>query len=159
MTFRFRLQRVLELREQAEQARAREMAAATDVAEQARREADALAALREAQREAIDAAANGATVGELQHLTYVVRELDERLDVATEDVRTADAQLAAAQAALRDAARDRRVLDRLREKHVERHQEAALQQDRVTMDEIALAQFARRATTPPAASTAHPNAP
>lgn len=159
MSFRFRLQRVLELREQAVQARAREVAAATDTAERTRRDADALAALREAQRHAIDAAAAGATVGELQHLAYVVGELDERLAIAADDVRSAEAQVAAAEQALQHAARDRRVLDRLRDRHVERHQDALLQQDRHTMDEVALTQFVRRTTTPPAASTAHPDTP
>lgn len=157
MTFRFRLQRVLELREQAEQARARDFAAAHDAATAAQREADAIAALREAQRDALDAAARGATVGELQHLTYVVDELDGRLDSAAQAVASADAQRHTAEQALRDAARDRRVLDRLRDRHVERHHASLVQQDRTTMDEIALAQFARRATTPPASSTAHPD--
>lgn len=157
MTFRFRLQRVLELREQAEQARARDAAAAHEAADAARREADAIATLRAAQRAALDAAARGATVGELQHLAYVVDELDGRLDAAAEQVAGADARRDTADAALRDAARDRRVLDRLRDRHVERHHAALVLEDRTTMDEIALSQFARRATTPPASATAHPD--
>jgi flagellar FliJ protein len=157
--FRFRLQRVLELREQAEQARAREVAAARDAAEAAQREADAIAALRSSQRDALDAAAAAATVGELQHLAWVVGELDGRLQTATEDATRADGERELAERALRDAARDRRVIDRLRERHLERHQDMQAQQDRSTMDDIALSQFTRRATTPPASATAHPDSP
>ena len=46
MTFKFRLQRILELREQAEQAKARALVSAQDAAEDARRAHDTLTDLR-----------------------------------------------------------------------------------------------------------------
>ncbi len=156
MSFTFRLQRVLELREEAEQAKARAFAEASDDADQARRRQDAIASLRTLQRQALDAAARGViTAGELQHLSFLVSALDDRLARASEDVREAERLVADTQAALQAASRDRRVLDRLKERHSERWQEAALQQDRLAMDEIALSQYTRRTPTPPETAAHH----
>jgi flagellar FliJ protein len=156
MSFTFRLQRVLELREEAEQAKARAFAEASDDADQARRRQDAIASLRTLQRQALDAAARGViTAGELQHLSFLVGALDDRLARASEDVREAERLVADTQAALQAASRDRRVLDRLKERHSERWQEAALQQDRLAMDEIALSQYTRRTPTPPETAAHH----
>jgi flagellar FliJ protein len=60
---------------------------------------------------------------------------------------------------LEEAARDRRVLDRLKARHAETwHADKALK-DRVAMDEIALAQFSRRAGLTAADDAAHSNIP
>jgi len=167
MSFRFRLQRVLELREQSEQARARAVRDAADSADDARRREAAIAALRTLQRDSLTAAARGViTAGELQHLQFIIGALDDRLVRAADDVRQAERVVAEAQAALQRASRDRRVLDRLKDRHSERWNDAALQQDRTLMDEIALTQFTRRtlaeldargaATAPPPPSTGQP---
>jgi flagellar protein FliJ len=145
MSFKFRLQRVLELREQSEQARARAVRDATDSAEDARRRQDALVALRTLQRDSLTAVARGfITAGEMQHLQFVIGALDDRLVRASDDVRVAERAVADAQAALQLASRDRRVLDRLKDRHSARWNDAARQQDRSLMDEIALTQFTRR---------------
>lgn len=145
MSFKFRLQRVLELREQSEQARARAVRDATESAEDARRRQEAIASLRMLQRETLTAAARGLiTAGELQHLQFLIGALDDRLARAADDVRDAERVVADAQQALQRASRDRRVLDRLKDRHSERWTDAAMQQDRTLMDEIALTQFTRR---------------
>lgn len=145
MSFKFRLQRVLELREQSEQARARAVRDATDHADDARRRQEAIASLRVLQRETLAAAARGfITAGEMQHLQFLIGALDDRLVRAADDVRDAERVVASAQAALQLASRDRRVLDRLKERHSERWTEATMQKDRTLMDEIALTQFTRR---------------
>jgi len=145
MSFKFRLQRVLELREQSEQARARAVREATEGADDARRRQEAIAALRTLQRETLSAAARGViTAGELQHLQFLIAALDDRLVRAADDVREAERVVADAHAALQRASRDRRVLDRLKDRHSERWTDAAMQQDRTLMDEIALTQFTRR---------------
>ncbi len=145
MSFKFRLQRVLELREQSEQARARAVRDATDHAEDARRRQEAIASLRTLQRETLTAAARGfITAGELQHLQFLIGALDDRLVRAADDVREAERVVADAQAALQRASRDRRVLDRLKDRHSERWTDATMQRDRTLMDEIALTQFTRR---------------
>jgi flagellar FliJ protein len=142
MSFRFRLQRLLELRAEAEQARARTLVDASDHADTTRQTQAAMQSLRELQRDSAEAAAQGAiTAGEMQQFNFVLDQLDDRLDRATDDVEEAERLVAEAQAALQEASRDRRVLDRLKERHTERWQEAEVQADRLVMDEVALSRF------------------
>lgn len=142
MSFRFRLQRVLELREESEQARARTLAHATDQAEECKRQQDAMHSLRELQRESLQAAARGViTAGELHHLSFIIGQLDDRLARASDDVQEAERIVAEAQAALHIASRDRRVIDRLKERHSERWYDTEQQRDRMHMDEMALSRF------------------
>lgn len=144
MSFKFRLQRVLELREKSEQARARTLREASDSADVVRQQQDAMQALRALQRDSLEAASRGAiSAGELQHLTFIIDQLDDRLARATDDVAEAERIVAEAREALNLASRDRRVLDRLKEKHSERWWEDAQQRDRLHMDEIALSRFTR----------------
>jgi flagellar FliJ protein len=162
VSFRFRLQRVLELRQDAEQARARALRDAADSADEARRRQDALSRLRTLQRDALTAASHGLiTAGEMQHLTFLIGALDDRLVRAADDVVEAERGVLEAQQALQLAARDRRVLDRLRDRHGERWQQEQQHRDRQSMDEIALARFTRRpdATVSRAAATPTPVAP
>lgn len=145
MKFKFRLQRILELREQAEQAKARELAAARSVAEEAAQAHEALANLHAHSRHQLHAATQSAPrIGHLHQLGTVLASLDERLVVSGDVVKQADAGVLQAKVMLEEAARDRRVLDRLRERHVDAWRTDEALKDRVQMDEIALTQFARR---------------
>ena len=145
MSFKFRLQRILELRAQAEQAKARELAAARNLAEQAEAAQQALETLRDDSQAQIHAAAlSSPRVGHLQQLGTVLDALDVRLERAAELVKAAEADVQVAQQKLEDAARDRRVLDRLKERHADAWKNEMAQKDRVQMDEIALLQFARK---------------
>lgn len=145
MSFKFRLQRVLELREKSEQARARTLRDASDNADVVRQQQDAMQALRALQRDSLEAASRGViSAGELQHLSFIIDQLDDRLARATDDVAEAERIVAEAQEALNLASRDRRVLGRLKEKHAERWWDDAQQRDRLHMDEIALSRFTRR---------------
>lgn len=144
--FKFRLQRVLELREKAEQAKARALASAQDAAEVAHKERAALATLHAESRASIDDAQRAEPrIGHLQQLGYVLQSLDERLETAGESVRAADDMVVNARKSLEGAARDRRVLDRLKGRHVEQWRNEETQKDRIGMDEIALARFSRSA--------------
>lgn len=159
--FRFRLQRILELREKAEQAKARELASAQDAAESARRERDELADRHAASRAEVDTAQRAEPrVGHLQQLGLVMDSLDERLESAGETVRAADEVVDGAQKLLAQAARDRRVLDRLKEKHTDQWRVEEAHKDRLGMDEIALSRFSRGAdarNTEDAATRARPD--
>ena len=147
--FRFRLQRVLELREEHEQAMARELASARELADAARREQEALAAVRDSSRAEIEAAHTETPhVGHLHQLGFVLQSLDERVERASESVVAADGVVDAAQSALVDAARDRQALDRLKERHAEAWRAEEAQKDRLQMDEIALARFGRKKNVP-----------
>ncbi len=144
--FKFRLQRILELREQAEQAKARELAVAQDVAEAARRDRDALAQLHASSRAEVAAAHHAEPrIGHLRQLGLVLNALDQRLERAGEQVRVAEDSVVGAQQVLSDASRDRRVLDRLKVRHTEQFRAEEAHRDRVGMDEIALARFSRNA--------------
>ncbi len=161
--FTFRLQRILELRAQYEQAKARALASAQDAAETARGTQDALSALRHDSQAQIRATTNAAPrIGHLRQLDLVLASLDARVERAGEVVKAADAQVTVAQDELANAAKDRRVLDRLKDRHAETFRAEFAQKDRLAMDEIALAQFTRKQdvtplTTPDDSSTPTPS--
>lgn len=142
--FRFRLQRLLDLRQKAEQAKARELAEAQDAAEQAREQRDALARLEEASREEIARTHDALPrVGHLHQLGMVLQSLEQRVEVAHEQVNEAENIVSGARQALEQAARNRKVLDRLKEKQADMWRTGEQQRDRQLMDEIALNRFAR----------------
>jgi flagellar protein FliJ len=147
--FRFRLQRVLDLRERTERDAASALAMAQEQAELARQEEERLAAARDAlaaqANGAMDAAAaqSGASIGALRTLHFLLGRLDERVSAAAEETTTAEHAVAQRQEELRSAFRDRRTLDRLRERHEESHRSAESAADRQRMDEIALSRFAQ----------------
>lgn len=144
--FTFRLQRLLELREKAEQAKALELTTAQQRAESARRERDALAALHASSRAEVSAAQRTEPrVGHLTQLGVVLQSLDQRLESASETLRAADHVVIGAQKLLDDAARERRVLDRLKIRHSDQWRTEEAHKDRLGMDEIALSRFSRSA--------------
>lgn len=143
--FRFRLQRVLELREKQEKAQALELARAEEAATAARKQRDDLAALHAASRSQLASMHSGEpTVGHLHHLGFVLNALDQRLGHAAASVTSAENDVSTARVSLEVAARDRRVMDRLKDKHEDAHRGTVNHRERVTMDEIALSRFARQ---------------
>ena len=147
--FRFRLQRVLELREDAERARAVTLSTAEGQASAARDVRDAIADARDAGHHTLSTASNsGTTVGTLQQMQFVLGALDERLERADSSVVTADSLVKRAQDELRTAFQAKHALSTLRDKQEEAHRIAALNNDRAKMDEIALTRFHSTDTTP-----------
>lgn len=143
--FRFRLQRVLELREKREQAQAVQLARAEETATAARTQHDQLHTLHQASRAQISNAQSGdPTVGHLHHLGFVLSALDQRMGQAAQVVTHAERAVSEARVTLETAARDRRVLDRLKDKHSDAHRAGESHRDRVTMDEVALALYTRQ---------------
>ena len=157
--FKFRLQRVLELREKDEQDKARSLAAAEEGAERARASRDQLMRMQEESRAELMAAQTGMPrVGHLQQLNIVLISLEQRLIQANEAVAGAEQIVADARGALEIAARDRQVLDRLKEKHEQVWRTGELHADRQQMDEIALTRFARgRESTDATRNVSHAN--
>lgn len=160
MSFKFRLQRILELREQSEQAKARTLASARDSADAAHRAKDEIANLRDHSKQHIDTTANsGPRIGHLHQLGFVLASLDERVLLAADAAKLADDDVRNAQGMLEEAARDRRVLDRLKSRHAATWRAESAHQDRLAMDEIALAQFSRKAGLSAAEDAASRNTP
>ncbi len=140
--FKFRLQRVLQLREEAERARAVELAEAEAQANTARETRAAIAEARAAGHQTLSNASNGSsTVGTLRQIQFVLGALDVRLQVADSSIVTADSLVRRAQDELRSAFQARHALHTLREKQEEAHRAAEQGADRALMDEIALTRF------------------
>ncbi len=143
--FRFRLQKVLEVREQ------REKESATRLAE-----AHNEAVLAEQKRLAIEAARNRgvegtsrgsgtpAPAGTLQQMALFIAQLDEHLAVAEKAQEEAGARVDTARNEFRHALTQRQVMDRLRERYLTLWREGEERLDRTTMDAVALARFTRR---------------
>ena len=140
--FRFRLQRVLDMRARTERDAATALVSAQEAADAARDEQLRL----ERQREQLSAAqrtpdAAGASVGELRNLGFLLERMDEQVAGAAQLTAAAEGTVLAREDALRAAFRDRRTLDRLREKHQDAWRAGEIAQDRALMDEIALTRF------------------
>jgi len=150
--FRFRLQRVLDLRERKERDAATALVAAEELAAAARAEQERLEAARAAlarQAAPTEAAETGElSVGALRTLQFLLGRLDERVEEAASAATSAEDVVAQRQDDLRAAYRDRRTLDRLRERAQESWRAGESAADRQRMDEIALTRFTQ-------ASTAH----
>lgn len=139
----FRLEKLLELRSRREQALAGQLASAEAAARAEHATRDALAALR--AQGAGDLLATGRrTVGDLHALHAHVERLDGRLAAQHERIAAAETGVAEAQQRLTVAHQERRVLDRLKEKHVARVRRDEADLDRATMDEVAVARFLRQ---------------
>ena len=138
--FRFRLQQVLDLREKQERHLATQLAAALGAEREAK---DALNGLRAEREAGSDAVKEGQShsVGELANLAFMMQQLDDRIAGANDTVSAANNSVSQVQEALTAAFKDRRVLDRLRERHEETYRATAEQTDRRAMDDITLSRF------------------
>ena len=154
--FRFRLQRVLEMRERKERDAATALVSAQELVEQARAEQERLAAARTELAAQTTPASNdegASSIGTLRTLHFLLDRLDERVASAAEVTTSAEHAAAQKQDELRAAFRDRRTLDRLRERHAESWRAAALAADRQQMDEIALTRYTQPSATRGATNT------
>ena len=141
--FRFRLQRVLDLRARTERDAATALVSAQEAADAARDE-QLLALPLQAQR---TPDATGASVGELRNLGFLLERLDVQVAGAAEATAAAEGARQEREDALRAAFRDRRTLDRLRERHQDAWRAGEAAQDRALMDEIALTRFTTQGTS------------
>lgn len=153
--FRFRLQRLLDLREQREREAALALSRAERESEAARAALADLEAVRQAGRERLVAAhAAAGTVGHLRNITFLLEQLDRQVVDASRSVSEAEAMTDRMRQALGEAHVERRVLDRLRDRHESDWRDAAAHADRELMDGIALSRFVQRTTPQSSASTA-----
>lgn len=138
--FRFRLQQVLDLREEQERHLASQLATAIGAEQAAKAALEGLRAERVAGTEG-GLKGQSRSVGELTNVAFIMEQLDGQIANASEMVNAANNSVSQVQEALTAAFKDRRVLDRLRERHEEDYRVTAEQTDRRTMDEIALSRF------------------
>lgn len=148
--FKFRLQRVLEMRQQTEQDAASALAEARNLEEAAMLERLRLEEARdEGMARAAGSAATQPKVGQLQNLRFLVERLNEEIEAAQADVDAAAAQVQERLDEYSSAFRERRMIDRLREKALETHRTEAVQADQKVMDSVALARFVRKRGSAP----------
>lgn len=142
--FKFRLQRVLDLRVQSEQEAATRLAEARSGEESARQERLRLEAARdEGIEHAAASAALKPTIGQLQNLRFLVDRLNEEIAAAELEIEAAAADVREKLDVYSDAFRERHMIDKLREKALETHRSAESEADRKLMDSVALARFLR----------------
>ena len=136
--FNFSLQRVLELRERREQQSAQELAEARGEADKARQVHADLEATRDAGRARM-ALANwvGGAVGHVRNLIEVVGRVDAQIVASETECGEAEKQVAESLKVMEESARERKVIDRLRERHWDQWQIEQAGNERKTMDELA----------------------
>lgn len=143
--FKFRLQQVLELREQHEQQSAAKLAEAESAADEARLAQQALEDIRKSGAQALHSAhATEPTIGQLKTIGYVIEQLNHHIVDAQSRVEMAEQLVQQARTDLTSALQARRVLSRLRDRHFATWRVEESADERRTMDELALARFTRR---------------
>jgi len=140
--FRFRLQQVLDLREQHERALASQLAQAMGAEREAQATLDGLRAVRTASGEA--AMAGTHSIGELTNLAFILDHLDGQIASANEAVTAASHTVAQMKDAVTAAFQDRRVLDRLKDRQAESHRTTEGHIDQRAMDDIALTRYTQQ---------------
>ncbi|MBK8005960.1 MAG: flagellar export protein FliJ [Gemmatimonadetes bacterium] len=114
--FTFRLERLLQLREAAEQERARELASARHEEEARRNDAEEAARrLEEARRQAAESHAGYMQAGTLRNLELSIGALTVQRQAAAQQHEQSLERLEAERQQYEAARRDRRVIERLRE--------------------------------------------
>jgi flagellar export protein FliJ len=143
--FHFRLQRLLDLREQKEREKAVELLRAEAAMDAARTALAGLEAARESGRERLLGAQGDGTVGQLRNLAFVLEQLDRRVADAAASLAEAAQETERVREGLTEAHQERRALDRLRDRHEAEWRGHEVQADRLTMDAIALTRFTQSA--------------
>ena len=148
--FKFRLQRVLEMKQQSEQDAALRLAEARGDEEAALLERQRLELARDQGLERVATAAGAQSIGQLQNFRFLVDRLNEGIAAAEADLQAASAQVQERMEEYSSAYRDRHMLDKLRARALETHRSEEVQQDRKLMDSVALARFLRTRGARPA---------
>ncbi|HEX6630203.1 MAG TPA: flagellar export protein FliJ [Gemmatimonadaceae bacterium] len=146
--FQFRLQRLLDLREQKEREKAVELLRAEAAMDAARVALAGLESARESGLARLLGAQGDGTVGQLRNLAFVLEQLDRRVADAAATLDAAAEETARVRESLTEAHQERRALDRLRDRHEAEWRGHEVQEDRATMDAIALTRFTQGAPRP-----------
>ena len=142
--FEFKLDKVLELRQQEEKLRAERVARAQRDAQAAREAMENLSEIRRTGRERLTKAhGTTRTVGQLQNLEWVMGRVEQELEAASDAYRDADSEVQARLSDFQDAVRDRQAIDKLRERRFENWKAEQTRSEQRAMDEVALTRHAR----------------
>lgn len=148
--FRFSLGRILDLRRQVEQEKARTLAQARRRSEEAREAWENLAEIQQAGRAAMaEAHRTGGSVGRLRHMEFVLEQMAGKLENAEVRREEAEEDLSASVEKYTEALRDRKSLDRLRSRRWEEWKTEENRREQKDMDELAVTRFGRLASESP----------
>ena len=140
--FKVRLQRLLELRQKKENEAASAVAAARNTAQSAALREQDLTTRRDATRqELLPASGQTVRVAELHGIAFLVRALDERVLDAKKVHEAAEQSVHEKVEELSEAMRDRRILDRLKDRRTEEWRTEDARLEREVMDAIARDRF------------------
>jgi flagellar protein FliJ len=143
--FKFRLQQVLELREQQEKQVAAKLAEAETAADEARVAQKALETIAQSGSQALrNAHGSEPTIGQLKTIGYVIEQLNHHIVDAQSRVEMAEQLVSQARTDLTSALQARRVLSRLRDRHFANWRTEDNAQQLRQMDELALTRYTRR---------------
>ena len=140
--FKFPLERLLAIRKKAEEEASIELAVARGAEDDARTVRDDLAAQRDVAREALlPTPGSNRAVSELRSVALIIDQIDSRAVRASEEVMKAQEGVKQHETQLGERLKDRRVLDRLRDRQLAAWQVLDGQVDRELMDTLARARF------------------
>ncbi len=142
--FHFKLQPLLDLREEKEKESARGLAEARVAADEARHARENLEAVLEAGRVRVaEAHGSGGPVGHLQNLALVVGSMDAHLAVAEDACRQADEHVERSMRAFQEALQQRRTIDHLRSRRLQQWRAEQTREEQKVMDEFAITRHGR----------------
>jgi flagellar protein FliJ len=146
--FEFRLQRVLELRERREQDTATRLAEARSEAHAARVAEEALETLRSDSIERLGGAhPHGTPAGQLHNLSFLLDHLNRQIQEARGVTEAANETVQRLLEEFTAAFKERRVVDRLRDRQHGEWKTGETNADRQAMDGIAISRFNHQTRT------------
>ncbi|NBW64195.1 flagellar export protein FliJ [bacterium] len=136
--FTFRLERLLSLRQKAEEVAGIALAEARNAETAAHEAKSALEMHRVRTQESLTLrAGDTSTVATLRQVALLMEDADRRIAQADERLMACRTTMLARRDALNAAVQERRVLGRLKERALDSWQQAAARSEQVTMDEFA----------------------
>lgn len=142
--FKFRLQSVLELREQGEKDSAVQLAKARLDAESAVRAKELLETARASgATDLARAHGAGGSAGHMRNLSYVLEKVDDQIRAADEACQAADEAVAEQLEHYRKALRDRKTMEGLRDRRLDQWRIEEVRSEQKTMDDVAITRHGR----------------
>jgi len=135
--FKFRLQRVLETKEGIEKQRQRELGAKQgELLRQQKKLSELKEELKEQNKSQREKVSGSASAGELVMLHRWQLQLEKQIVEQLVKVSTAEKAVEKARLVLVEASKERKVLEKLREKRFEEHKKISLSQEQNILDDV-----------------------
>lgn len=148
--FQFSLAKILDLRREVEQDRARKVAQARDRWEEARQARENLLEIHRVGREQLaDAHRVGGSVGRILTMELVAEHMERQVREAEERCRDAQNDLSFSLSRFAEAFKERKILDRLRSRKMEEWKVEEGRREQKELDEVAVVRHGRPSPSAP----------